>query len=373
MAAVLRSGDALSISTAGIFFRAFSVFLLGGGLTGCGIGGLCQNECPAGWVHGSVDCGCMEKIKDSSPAEGVPNSAYIVRRYYCVDSANGRTDRGTCDVTRQAGSCAQAMDDIAGLTNGGPDPCVHCNPKDRDNTKKWNGNFDDIQGGPCQGWSSLRPPMSSPEFGIALYQTAKGWSEQTWSYRLARARVALGTGTVRFLRLVSEAPADNSPASCKKECSDASPLYCFVVNLEPQESVGFKKLYSELVNSPAEIPEKELQQYFGYNGNDCPRGGTVFSGGLLSNSGDACTLSATTPETSVRMDIPELLQGSWGFDQDEVAVRFGNPQTRATLHFSDDGLDQDWGGDVVAAYGTLDYVGFSVGTKSCVRANLQNQ
>jgi hypothetical protein len=127
-------------------------------LSGCGILGVaCNNQCPPGWVHGSVDCGCMQVAKNPGHSgPGSPQPYYVTRRYNCKDVSNG-SDRGSCDTTINAASCQEALNGISQKFAQG-DPCKFCTNV-IDNTREWNGTYTDIQGGPCQE-ASLHEPIT---------------------------------------------------------------------------------------------------------------------------------------------------------------------------------------------------------------------
>jgi hypothetical protein len=110
---------------------------------------------------------------------------------------------------------------------------------------------------------------------------------------------------------------------------------------------------------------------FGVKNDECPRADTIFDLGLMSNEvKSSCEIRTHTPDTDVVIKIPELLRGAWSPYGTGIIVNFGNPRTRASLHFSDVDLDKDWGGDIVNAYSDGKFVGFSVGSSSCVQAEL---
>jgi hypothetical protein len=81
----------------------------------------------------------------AAPSASPPqNSYYVTGRYYCVDSS-GR-DAGDCNKTTNGPNCSQACSNAKASVGG--DPCRQCTNV-IDNSKRWNGRVDWIQGGPC--------------------------------------------------------------------------------------------------------------------------------------------------------------------------------------------------------------------------------
>jgi hypothetical protein len=49
---------------------------------------------------------------------------------------------------------------------------------------------------------------------------------------------------------------------------------------------------------------------------------------------------------------------------------FDDPTTRANIHFTDEGLDKLYGGDIVAVASEPNYMHFSIGKNMCARLKL---
>jgi hypothetical protein len=331
-------------------------------LSACGLVGICKNDCGPGWVHGSFDCGCMQ-ISKGVPTQpnNQPSSAYyITRQYYCVEQSNSNQDRGDCLVTRAASSCSEALSSIDAYYASVRDPCKRCDPNILDNTRQYNGHFDDIQAGPCQGFSLNYTPS----------RPIKEVRPETAAIENASFTTLFPARLNHYMRLIATDPQDNSPQTCNSECLSGSP-FCLNVNLDQQNSIGFERLHRSFLQHPDTISAADLRGMFGDQRDDCLRGPTTLSGGAVYNSGNGlCELAANIPDAgSVALRVPEMIRGTWKIQNTLVSVLFGNPRTRGRLKFSDPGLDQDWGGDIVAVYGDSDYVGFSIGTLSCVRAS----
>ena len=328
-------------------------------LSGCGILDLCHNDCGPGWTHASFDCGCMQ-ISKTPPIPTNQGSPFtIVRRYYCVEETDPSRDRGDCTVTRSGSSCAEALSNIDSYFSSVRDPCKRCDPNVLDNTRRYNNHFDDVQGGACQGFSSILPTST----GRAATRSA--------TPPITRANFGLSVPAQfnHYMRLIAEEPHDNAPATCDAQCRSGSP-FCLNINLDQLNSVGFRRLHQALLHRPNLITADNLRSMFGNQKDECMRGQTTFSGGEVFNAGsNICELEANIPDAGdVSLEIPYLIRGTWSVRDSFVSVSFGNPKTRGRLKFSDPGLQQDWGGDIVAVYGDSNYVGFSIGDVSCVRA-----
>jgi hypothetical protein len=176
------------------------------------------------------------------------------------------------------------------------------------------------------------------------------------------------------MRLIATDPQDNSPQTCNSECLSGSP-FCLNVNLDQQNSIGFERLHRSFLQHADSISAAGPPGNVWGSARRLPQRPTTLSGGAVYNSGNGlCELAANIPDAgSVALRVPEMIRGTWKIQNTFVSVLFGNPRTRGRLKFSDPGLDQDWGGDIVSVYGDSDYVGFSIGTLSCVRASFSPQ
>jgi hypothetical protein len=346
-------------------WRSIVLFLMLISLSGCGIAGVCGNSCPAGWVHGSADCGCMEVSKKSpSHSEPVqPNAFSITRRYFCVDVANN-SDRASCDVTVNAKSCSEAMQGVRDQLSEVSDPCTRCSGI-VDNTRRWNNQHNDIQGGPCQGWT--RADSKRTLARGELLDPAPVYPPAINASLVSRKAF---TGFLHIMRSVAAAPPDNSVASCRVECS-ANTSFCLSVQIEDQNAKGLRLLQKMAFSKPPVIPAADLRRMFGMTKDDCERGDTIISSGRVSNLGGACSMVVETPITKITVNVPELITGRRIDEPGMAAVLFEDPTTQASLHFSDAFLDSDWGGQIVNMFTEQNYVGFATGKKSCIRATLK--
>jgi hypothetical protein len=346
-----------------VSWRSIVLFLMVTSLSGCGIAGVCGNSCPAGWVHGSVDCGCMEASKKVSAQPAQANAFYITRRYFCIDAANN-SDRASCDVTINAKSCSEAMQGVKDQLSDVSDPCKRCSGA-IDNTRKWNNQYNDIQGGPCQGWT-----RADSEGILARNELPDHETVDPRAINASLISQKAFTGFMHIMRSVAAAPSDNSVASCRVECSANTP-FCLSVEIEDQNAKGLRRLQKVALSKPSVIPAADLRSMFGVTKDDCNRGDTIISSGKVSNLGGACDIVVNLPNTKITVNVPELITGK-RIDQPGVAaVLFDDATTQASLHFSDAFLESDWGGKIVNMFTEQNYVGFATGKNSCIRATLK--
>jgi hypothetical protein len=322
-------------------------------LTGCGILGVCTNSCPPGWVHASFDCGCMQAT--TQPGVGTPTDGgyYVIRRYTCRDR---RTDaiRPECDVSANASSCQAAVDAVNARVSQVEDPCRICVWRDEDryaDGSRW------VHGGPCEGWTRA---------GLG------GRKGQNESSNFSSIPLHFYASFVSVMRAQAVAPRDNSVATCRQECERGNTPYCFRVRVtEARDQVGLRRLQELAAGNPAIIPASEMRAAFGVAEGQCDRGDIKFEGGYMANVGrDVCYIVTSIPDSDVTIRVPALLRGKWTSTPAVAQVVFDDPRTRATLRFSHEGLNRDWGGDIVALFSERNAVGFSVGVDSCVRADL---
>ncbi|NEK19890.1 hypothetical protein [Rhizobium leguminosarum] len=339
--------------------------------TGCGIGGFCTNDCPSGQVHGSVDCGCMEKITSKEPDDNSDakdkqpdQSHYIVRRYYCVGSNDG-SDQGTCDVTGRGESCVAALGDVRTKLSAVQDPCRSCDRSVTERTKKWSGNHEDIQGGPCQDWSSHQqiPALLSATFEY-------GRSAGVIAANALYSKIPDGQSLVGLLRNISDTPSDNSPATCKRLCEQGNTAFCYSADIDASKTEGMERLQAVLMSTTSVIKADSLKAMFGIKDDPCSRGDTTLVDGTMTNIGGECSLEAHTDETDIAIAIPELLRATAALTDKSAIFLFDEPQTRAKLNLSDPGLQRDWGGDIVSVLSEPGSVLFSVGKEACLRVKL---
>src|SRR5262245_37800000 len=106
-------------------------------LSGCGILGVCGNDCGPGWVRGSADCGCMQADgKPQQPGGGSPGAYYVDRRFFCSDGSD-------CMIPGYGNSCPEALDQVLRKKQElGGDPCRQCQIGGIiDNSRSWTGDY----------------------------------------------------------------------------------------------------------------------------------------------------------------------------------------------------------------------------------------
>jgi hypothetical protein len=171
-------------------------------------------------------------------------------------------------------------------------------------------------------------------------------------------------------RVAAVKPKDNSIPFCRQECQDDNSVYCSRVPVGSTERAGLRRLQQLLATNPAIIKKSNVLAMFGQGVDECDRGDTIFEEGHVANiGGSTCYLTTSFLDVTVRIQLPELLRGKYSANRKEV--EFDDPTTRPNIQFSDQWLDKDWGGDIVAAFSAEDQIGFSVGAESCLRADLK--
>ena len=262
--------------------------------------------------------------------------------------SNG-SDRGSCDVTVNDTSCQAALNGVNQKFAQG-DPCKYCSNV-TDNTREWNGSYDDIQGGPCQGFSRQQQNYTPIPVNLIFRQ-------------------------LHIKREAAAAPTDNSIPTCEQECAAGSP-FCLRLQIHSAEQAGLLRLRQALMTHPTTIKAADMLAMFNMSSDPCARSDTTFDGGNLENHGlgnngpaTSCELETQLPNSKLTIRIPELLEGKWAPNGPDLRAVFDNPQTRAHLEFTNPLLNSDWGGDINGVFSNGNNIGFSVGTKSCIRANL---
>jgi hypothetical protein len=326
--------------------RALAVIVCLLALSGCAAGIGCGNTCDPGWAHNMYDCGCRQISPRPGPQQP-PNSYYIIREYFCKHVSDG-SDDGSCEVTRNSNSCQAALDGVNRYLAKVHDPCRICNGT-VDTTIEWNNRWKDKQGGPCQGWSGGELNYSPVPQGFS-------------------------PGFPRVLRMAVAATTD-PVATCRLACDGVrrpeSPA-CVQLRVLGREQPGLRRLQQLTATNPSSIKASEIRTMFNFPSDPCRRGDTTFRDGIVVNVGNGtCEMVTQLPGSNVTILVPELLQGKWTAGPSGVQAIFDDAQTRATLHFSNLDLDADWGGDIVGVFSERDYIGFSIGSKSCIRAALR--
>jgi hypothetical protein len=329
-------------------------------LSGCGIIGLCSNSCPKGWVHASADCGCMQTIKEnpSAPTGGVTASCMC-------EYSNGRYGAwfksrpafyGQSNVTVSANTCeylplCQLIDDTYTVIRG----------TSRLSQTIWGQNINLLNG------------------SIVWY--AYGFPEKEGSIE-SEYLPTLARFVLHMYYLddnISVNLAENSLPTCEAECS-AEKSDCLRLNAPPNAAPGLLALHQQLVQKPGIIKATELQQMFNISDDPCKRGDTSLGDGVITNSGDSCTIEASLQDFSFStyIGVPENLRGSSNIKNNHIYIDF-LAGARGNLHFyshedADDDdktdaqrLDSMFGGDIKGISSDGQYAVFSVGSR-CLRA-----
>lgn len=366
----MRVGLGCSLFAKNLFAMAF----VSVAVANCGIVGLCTNDCGPGWVHGSADCGCMQ-VSKPNPTTPQPvaaaNDHYIVRRYFCEDVAD-RSDRGSCDVTVNAKTCPEARQQINNQLSQVGDPCRVC-ANITDASRKWKSTSQDIQDGPCRGFAQISPSddvaANSNEYGDLAVERPSDGEQSLPKGGFTPVPHFAHFAYLHYLRKVADIPTDNSVATCRQQCSSNSP-YCLSVTLDAATVAGLKRLQQTVSTNPTRIPSQQLRAMFGLSEDRCARQDTTIVSGDMTNLGIKCDMYVRLSEATININVPSMLRGRWVRQAQTTQVVFDDPKARGSLHFSDPGLDLDWGGDIVNMYSEPNYVGFGVGTLACVRAML---
>ncbi|UVO37635.1 hypothetical protein KUL72_04385 [Bradyrhizobium arachidis] len=180
----------------------------------------------------------------------------------------------------------------------------------------------------------------------------------------------LATSYTEVSRVAFGKPKDNSVATCRQECDAGNP-WCLRLSMAGNEQSGLKNLLQVGASSPPLVKKADILRMFGQASDDCERGDTAISGGVVENRGRACNMISSTSVSDVVVHLPPVLRGKWSVQGANVQAIFDDDATRGNLHFTDKTLDEQYGGPINAVYGEGDKVmGFSVGAASCISLDL---
>lgn len=334
-------------------------------LAACGFLGLCTNECPPGWVHASVDCGCAEQVKaHKKDAEGGDKAIYSSCTCAYSDGRYGAwfnsrpNEYGSSSVLVNAGACeylpvCQYLDDGYHTIRG----------SFRLTNIQWGKNTNLLNG------STVYYAFGDPEKAASI----KG------GYTPIPA--SLNLRALHYVKMLSAIMPAATDGSCETQCAIGSPN-CLRLGPVQDYAPSLKQLYQRLRERPATLPQADLLAMFNEAEDPCNRGSTTITGGSLANSGDECNLKASLPQVAdVFINVPKLLTGNVTVSGPDLKVDF-SAGARASLHFyapagssaqkiSDTkDLDSDWGGAITSISSDGKYGVFSI-NKSCVRTQLQ--
>jgi hypothetical protein len=311
-------------------------------LSGCGIIGLCGNDCGPGWVHGSFDCGCMQVGPPPGPQTPPPPYS-ITRRFSCSDNSE-------CDHTVRAYSCTQVLET---LNSENYDHCQHCDDRVADYTIHETGQPKDL-GGSC----------------VALMDDGKIHAANAHEQNYNPIPQSFVPNLPRMTLAALTPPTENSIATCRLECDRPGAPHCLPLDILATEGSGLSRLQQTVKANPPLIAHSDMLAMFGLTSDDCGRSDTILAHGIVTNVGTngSCSMTVHTALTDVTLQLPELLRGKITANATEIEAVFEDHQTRANLDFSDPNFKQYYKGDVVALFSKDNYVNFSVGTNRCVRA-----
>lgn len=328
------------------------------GLAGCGNLGLCRNKCDPPLVHDSF-CGCVDWSKKPTPGSSVPYAGCICQYSSGVIGAwfpykpaiypetnrnltvfaSGCSDLTVCDRVRTEDGERSTY--ITGRVTIAPTNWVRS-----DNL---------IYGGSV--WAL---------FGRRV--TEHAYLEHNYTPINMHAVKRLTS----LLRMIENAAFHNTIDACRAACNSGSP-YCITTTVDQVQTKGLLGLQKLLIATPSSIPPHTLLSLFHVDSDPCGRTDTVISDGKIENKGDACDLAARADVggAGAVLSVPGVLSGNIKTQGSLVSIEFPFPETRAQLHFSDNDLDADWGGDIKSAYADESSAGFAVGESSCVRVRLK--
>ena len=331
-------------------------------LSGCGIAGLCTNQCPKGWSHGSADCGCMEDAKN--PGGGGAGGSVAAA---CMCSySDGRygawfnlrpPNYGQSSVTVTASTCeylpvCQLIDESYTVLRGTVS-LTHTQ------------------------WGTNTNQLNNSTVFYAFGYPGHAQNEQPnvpWRYALQ---------FLHFERVAAGPLTNNSIPECETECNVGG-SNCLRLGEIPGRTASLRALHSRLITMPKIIEASELVSMFSITDDPCHRRGTLIEGGNISNRGESCTLEAALPSGTMNayIGVPDLLQGNIKTSGGLIQVDFDRG-ARASIHFAapvsaaqaDEDtaadFDADWGGDIKAIESNGESVLFSVGAGSCIRTKIK--
>jgi hypothetical protein len=323
-------------------------------LTGCNL--FCGGPpCPKGQYRDSF-CGCSDEIAPSKSGAPLANQKpyYMTARYSCVEVADPSSSRGSCDIQQYADSCQLAKSAILQTVASRGDICQHCSPPNIDHTRRWDGNPPQwIQGGPCMGESSIRPPSTNlvaeirPPF-LTIGSDTSGASPYPTS-----------SATPKPLTLVAFVPSPTAPlTSCIQQCpKDHSNPDCSLSTIQKNYEQPLSTLYARVVKKTDDvITTQDLQQLFGADTSQCKRDSTTVSKDGIQNTGDKCNIHADLGKTNVGLDIdiPQVLKANFEPSSSVLKLSFPDAANGPSVAFhridkptEEHPLNDDFGGQVL--------------------------
>lgn len=150
-------------------------------------------------------------------------------------------------------------------------------------------------------------------------------------------------------------PSGPEKYKCETACGSATPTaYCLVAPRDSKLAFAFGEVRKKfLAPSTPPLLSSELKHWFALTDDPCKRSDTVYSGGLWTNDGEACVLSAKldilpgAKSVVVSISMPSRFQFTAKGVGDTVT--FTTVNSSPFLRIEDPNLQLDWGGVIKGA------------------------
>jgi len=335
-------------------------------LAGCGNLGLCTNQCPPDRPTHDSFCGCVDWSglgRTTTPSDrlysacicGEQDPTQTVLAYFRSRPANYGKLFG-----QRLKLASNSCEDITAC------PIVGPNQKQNYMTgyvdlivNRWTETTNYFSGTTSWSVQGSLVPIQTADAGMAI-----GERREDPVPRFGQ-RLLLAAATGASAKLIM---TDN-PLDCRQLCSDPSSSLCESTMAPADINEQLRSLGQKVkgVRNSGSISARELLTMFGQTRSDCSRSDTVFSGGVFSNLGQNCTLTAKLPALKVtaHVDIPPQVKGTIADSASGLRAEFPYSEARPLVTIDDKDLNAQFGGAVRSA--ELDAGAFRVETeRACI-------
>lgn len=174
------------------------------------------------------------------------------------------------------------------------------------------------------------------------------------------------------------AQASGTPAPrCEALCDPSHPSpYCAFLQLG---QANYKTALAQLFkmshdDGVADYPTPLLVSLFDLDSDPCGRTTTTIRNGVISNTGRACRISASSSSyagaITANLSVPTTIQGDISSSPDHETIQFGDKSKSMVLELSDGGLNSDFGGVLTRLVAFRDKIVWQT-ENGCVSVSIQ--